>query len=182
MPADYAIKGGGYSGLRPSHFYATSSDLVAIEQDMPRFRRAMARSRCRPASCSARPTACCPTSRMGWRCRTGSPGSTSRSLDGIGHMPQFVATDRVVAFIRAHGGEGRSGASFWRRRRLRGSLCSAPRSPCDVSLRSAAPTNSRKSGCARCGELLVGQQPQARAHRLDRPLDTRTMCAEPSPR
>ena len=37
VPADYAIKGGGFSGLRPSHFYATASDLVAVDQEMQHF-------------------------------------------------------------------------------------------------------------------------------------------------
>ena len=33
-PEDYIIAGGGMLGLRPSHFYATSSDIVAIEKDL----------------------------------------------------------------------------------------------------------------------------------------------------
>ncbi len=36
-PADYVIEGGGMVGLRPSHFYATATDTVAIEHDLARI-------------------------------------------------------------------------------------------------------------------------------------------------
>ena len=36
-PADYIIEGGGMVGLRPSHFYATATDTVAIEHDLARI-------------------------------------------------------------------------------------------------------------------------------------------------
>src|SRR5688572_1977516 len=36
-PADYAVGGGGMAGLRPSHIYATASDVVAIEHDLERL-------------------------------------------------------------------------------------------------------------------------------------------------
>jgi hypothetical protein len=35
VPADFAIKGGALLGLRPTSFYATSSDLMAANDDLP---------------------------------------------------------------------------------------------------------------------------------------------------
>jgi pimeloyl-ACP methyl ester carboxylesterase len=35
VPADFAIKGGALLGLRPKSFYATSSDLMAANDDLP---------------------------------------------------------------------------------------------------------------------------------------------------
>lgn len=34
-PADFAVAGGGQLGLRPWTFYATSSDMVAVNEDLP---------------------------------------------------------------------------------------------------------------------------------------------------
>jgi pimeloyl-ACP methyl ester carboxylesterase len=36
-PADFAVAGGGRLGLRPRTFYATSSDMVAVSEDLPRM-------------------------------------------------------------------------------------------------------------------------------------------------
>ncbi len=35
VPADYPTRGGGLLGLRPKSFYNTSSDLVAVNEDLP---------------------------------------------------------------------------------------------------------------------------------------------------
>jgi pimeloyl-ACP methyl ester carboxylesterase len=35
VPADFATKGGALLGLRPKSFYATSSDLMAVNDDLP---------------------------------------------------------------------------------------------------------------------------------------------------
>jgi pimeloyl-ACP methyl ester carboxylesterase len=35
VPADFATKGGALLGLRPTSFYATSSDLMAVNDDLP---------------------------------------------------------------------------------------------------------------------------------------------------
>ncbi len=36
-PADYATRGGGLLGLRPRAFYSTSTDLMAVAEDLPGF-------------------------------------------------------------------------------------------------------------------------------------------------
>ncbi|KAB0632335.1 alpha/beta hydrolase [Burkholderia stagnalis] len=39
VPKDFPVKGGGLLGLRPSSFYATASDLIAVPEDMPALER-----------------------------------------------------------------------------------------------------------------------------------------------
>jgi pimeloyl-ACP methyl ester carboxylesterase len=99
-PADYMTEGGGWLGLRPSHFYGASTDIVDLVDD--------------PAPISDR------------YCEIAVPvgilyGTADRVLDhrkhgadmvgkipnldlelaeGVGHMPQFAEPERTVAFIR----------------------------------------------------------------------------------
>ncbi|TGR36399.1 alpha/beta hydrolase, partial [Mesorhizobium sp. M8A.F.Ca.ET.198.01.1.1] len=39
VPADYMVAGGGWLGLRPSQYFATSTDFVAVEQDLDRIEK-----------------------------------------------------------------------------------------------------------------------------------------------
>jgi pimeloyl-ACP methyl ester carboxylesterase len=99
VPLDYMIEGGGWCGLRPGHFYATSSDLVAIEQDLGRIEQRYGEI--------AMPTgilfgAADHVLDIGIH---GTPMAEKvraldfEAVDGLGHMPQFVAVERVAAFI-----------------------------------------------------------------------------------
>ncbi len=84
-PEDYIIAGGGMLGLRPSHFFATSSDIVAIEKDLRRDRGALRRDQDAGGhDVRHAPTACLTTSGTGCRCATRSPGSISNSSTGRG--------------------------------------------------------------------------------------------------
>ena len=99
-PADYMVDGGGWCGLRPSHFYATSTDVVAIERDLgglePRYGEIAM-----PAGIL-----------FGTRDRVlgihvhGAPmtekirGLDFEPVEGLGHMPQFIEPERVTAFIK----------------------------------------------------------------------------------
>ncbi|RWM72047.1 MAG: alpha/beta hydrolase [Mesorhizobium sp.] len=99
-PADYMVEGGGWSGLRPSHFYATSTDIVAIEHDLDRIEQRYGEI--------TMPTGIL----FGASDRVlsihihGQPMAEKiRDLDfecveGLGHMPQFIEPERVTAFIR----------------------------------------------------------------------------------
>ncbi|ODT20727.1 MAG: esterase [Mesorhizobium sp. SCN 65-12] len=99
VPIDYMIQGGGWCGLRPGHFYATSSDLVAIERDLGRIEQrygeiAMptgilfgAADHVLDIGIHGRP--------MAGKVRA----LDFEAVDGLGHMPQFVAVERVAAFI-----------------------------------------------------------------------------------
>lgn len=99
-PKDYIVGGGGLLGLRPSHYEATVMDLVAIEQDLGRL-EARYGELSMPVGIV-----------FGTADRVLSPEEHGQPLagrirdfelnllDGIGHMPQFAATDEVEAFIR----------------------------------------------------------------------------------
>ena len=99
-PADYMTKGGGYSGLRPSHFYATSSDLVATRIDMPRLAARYREIEMPVGIIFGTADQVLPYAEHGLAMQDRIAGLDLEILDGIGHMPQFVASDRVAAFIR----------------------------------------------------------------------------------
>jgi pimeloyl-ACP methyl ester carboxylesterase len=100
MPADYPISGGGFSGLRPSHFYATSSDLMASGLDMPRLQARYGEIKVPVAILFGTADRVLPHKPHGIAMKDKIAGVDLDLLEGIGHMPQFAATDAVVAFIR----------------------------------------------------------------------------------
>lgn len=100
VPADYAIKGGGFSGLRPSHFYATASDLVAVDLEMPRVMARYGEIRIPVGILFGTADRVLDYQLHGVAMQERIAGLDLELLDGVGHMPQFVAADRVVAFIR----------------------------------------------------------------------------------
>ncbi|WP_246677198.1 MULTISPECIES: alpha/beta fold hydrolase [unclassified Mesorhizobium] len=53
VPVDYMIGGGGWLGLRPSHYFATSTDVVAVERDLGQIEKRYRDKRYRQAFCSA---------------------------------------------------------------------------------------------------------------------------------
>ncbi len=99
-PKDYIVAGGGLLGLRPSHFEATSTDFVALKGELGRYEA-------RLAEIDAPVDVLFGTADQVIRHEDHAlplagrvKGFELELLDGIGHMPQFVATDRVEAFIR----------------------------------------------------------------------------------
>jgi pimeloyl-ACP methyl ester carboxylesterase len=100
MPANYPIQGGGMLGLRPSHFYATSSDLVASALDMERLQANYAEIAVPVGILFGTADRVLPHRAHGIAMKDKIGGLELELLDGIGHMPQFAATDAVEAFIR----------------------------------------------------------------------------------
>jgi len=100
MPADYPIAGGGFSGLRPSHFYATSSDLVATSTDMQRLEARYGEIKVPVGILFGTADRVLPYKPHGLAMKDKIAGLDLELADGIGHMVQFAATDQVVAFIR----------------------------------------------------------------------------------
>lgn len=99
-PADYAIAGGAMSALTPEHFFATSTDFGAIG-------RVMREQQERYGELALPVGIIVGTADrvIDWEKHSkGMVGKVSgldlETLEGIGHMPQFAATDRVEAFIR----------------------------------------------------------------------------------
>lgn len=100
VPADYAIGGGGYLGLRPSHFYATSSDIVAVEQDLPAQMERYGEIRMPVGILFGSRDRVLHHTRHGLAMEGKVEGIDIEILEGIGHMPQFVEAGKVAAFVK----------------------------------------------------------------------------------
>ncbi|MEX0407018.1 alpha/beta fold hydrolase [Aquibium sp. LZ166] len=100
VPAEYAIAGGGYLGLRPSHFHATSSDLVAVEQDLPQQVGRYGEIRMPVGILFGSRDRVLHHTHHGLAMQGKIEGIDIEILDGIGHMPQFVEAEKVASFIR----------------------------------------------------------------------------------
>jgi pimeloyl-ACP methyl ester carboxylesterase len=105
MPADYPVAGGGMLGLRPSHFYATSSDLMASGLDMPRLMGRYGEIKVPVGILFGTGDRVLPHKPHGIAMTNKLPGVDLELLDGIGHMPHFVATDAVDGFVRRMAGK-----------------------------------------------------------------------------
>lgn len=99
-PADFAIAGGAMAGLRPSHFYATSTDMVAIETDMPRQETRYGELEIPVGILYGDKDRVISHRVHGVPMREKVAGLDLEILEGVGHMPQYAETVRVVAFIR----------------------------------------------------------------------------------
>ena len=99
-PPDFAVEGGGLSVLRPSHFYASVSDLVALEHDL-----AAQQTRYGELSVPVGVFFGTADRVLDWR-HHGLPMKDEIAAldfeiaDGMGHMPQYAVTNRVAAFVR----------------------------------------------------------------------------------
>ncbi|MBL8584251.1 MAG: hypothetical protein JNL61_18760 [Rhizobiaceae bacterium] len=100
MTPDYPIAGGGMAGLRPAHYYATVTDFVAIGDTLPPYEA-------RYGAIGVPVGVIFGTADRVLDYRINGLAMAEKlrdveieTLDGIGHMPQFVAPERVEAFVR----------------------------------------------------------------------------------
>ena len=99
FPADYMIDGGGWLGLRPAHFHATSSDIVAVEQDLGRIEQRYGEITMPAGIFFGTADRVIDIRIHGEPMRGKIKGLDFEALDGVGHMPQFVEPRRVIGFI-----------------------------------------------------------------------------------
>jgi len=99
-PEDYIIDGGGMLGLRPSHFFATSSDFVAIEKDLGEIEARYAEIRMPAAMMFGSADRVLDYKQHGLPMRDKIAGLDFELVDGLGHMLQFMARERVAEVIK----------------------------------------------------------------------------------
>jgi pimeloyl-ACP methyl ester carboxylesterase len=98
-PEDYIIAGGGMLGLRPSHIYATASDIVAIEKDLGEIAARYGEIRMPSALMFGTADRVLDHKRHGLPMREKIAGLDFDLADGQGHMLQFMARERVAEMI-----------------------------------------------------------------------------------
>jgi pimeloyl-ACP methyl ester carboxylesterase len=99
-PEDYILAGGGMLGLRPSHFYATSSDIVAIEKDLGGIESRYGEISMPAAMMFGTADRVLDYRRHGLPMREKIGGLDFELLDGHGHMLQFMASESVAEVIK----------------------------------------------------------------------------------
>lgn len=99
-PADYMVAGGGWLGLRPSHFYATSTDFTAVELDIDKLSPRYGEIRLPVGILAGDRDQVLDTSQQTLPMRDAIAGVDIEILPGVGHMPQFVEPGKTAAFIR----------------------------------------------------------------------------------
>lgn len=100
VPADYAIGGGGYLGLRPSHFAATAADFVAAQTAMPDQQTRYGALAMPVGILFGDADRVLDHAVHGLAMRNAVEGLDLEILEGVGHMPQFVEPARTAGFIR----------------------------------------------------------------------------------
>ena len=99
-PHDYAVAGGAMAAMRPSHFYATSTDLVALRHDMPALETRHGEIAVPCGILFGSADRVLNHRRHGLAVDGRIAGLDLEIAEGIGHMLQYAETERVVAFIR----------------------------------------------------------------------------------
>ncbi len=98
-PEDYIVAGGGMLGLRPSHFFATASDIVAIEQDLAEIEKRYGEIAMPAAMMFGSADRVLDPVRHGLPMREKIPGLDFELIEGQGHMLQFMSRDQVIGMI-----------------------------------------------------------------------------------
>ena len=98
-PEDYIVAGGGMLGLRPSHFYATSSDFVAIEKDLGEIEARYGEISMPAAMMFGTADRVLDHTRHGLPMRDKIAGLDFELVEGQGHMLQFTDSGSVARMI-----------------------------------------------------------------------------------
>jgi len=97
---DYMTKGGGWLGLRPSHFEATVVDYLAAERDVPALSLRYEEIKVPTGILYGDQDGLLDYREQGLAMAGRIDDVEIELLPGIGHMPQFVEQAAVEAFIR----------------------------------------------------------------------------------
>jgi pimeloyl-ACP methyl ester carboxylesterase len=106
VPESFAIEGGGLLAARPAAFYASSSDLVAVKDDLPALVARYGELRLPVSILYAREDNLLDCRKHG-ECTAGEiEGARLEMVEG-GHMLPFTQPELTARFIRQAAGEGR---------------------------------------------------------------------------
>ncbi len=100
IPLDYGTKGGGLLSLRPSAFYTASSDLVAINDDLPGYAARYGTLAVPVGILFGSADRILDPAIHGRKTAAMIPGAELDLVQGGGHMTPIAAPERTVAFIR----------------------------------------------------------------------------------
>jgi pimeloyl-ACP methyl ester carboxylesterase len=100
VPKDYATGGGGLLGLRPSHFEATATDFVALEHELARYEARLEQLAMPVGVMFGTADKVINHEDHALPLAGRIKDLELELLEGIGHMLQFVASDRVEGLIR----------------------------------------------------------------------------------
>ncbi len=98
-PADFATRGGGLLGLRPRSFYSTSTDLMAVNEDLPGFAARYGTLRLPTGILFGSDDLVLSAEAHGRRMIDQVPGLTYETIPG-GHMIPLTQPEAVAGFIR----------------------------------------------------------------------------------
>jgi len=99
-PADYMTKGGGSLGLRPAHFYGSSTDVTDISGDYPALEQRYGEIKLPIGILFGTADKVLDYRANGLDMVGKIPGLDLELLEGVGHMPQFAEPKRTADFIR----------------------------------------------------------------------------------
>ncbi|MBA3449080.1 MAG: alpha/beta hydrolase [Pseudaminobacter sp.] len=100
VPDDYIVEGGGFAGLRPSHIYATATDVTAVEHDLRRIQERYGEIKIPAGLMFGASDGVLDHKMHGLSMRNKIAGLDLEIVEGMGHMPQYAETEKVNAFIR----------------------------------------------------------------------------------
>lgn len=98
-PDDYGVAGGGMAGLRPSHFFATATDMVAIEHDIAALQARYGEIKMPAGMLFGTADRVLDHRVHGLPMQGAIAGLDVEIVEGLGHMPHYVERQRVIAFI-----------------------------------------------------------------------------------
>ena len=98
-PADYAVAGGAFSALRPSHFFGTSTDLMAVDPVMLEQQERYGELKLPVGVIYGTADRVLDWEKHGKLLESAVRGLDAEYLDGVGHMPQYAQPERVAAFV-----------------------------------------------------------------------------------
>ena len=100
VPADFATRGGGLLGLRPKSFYNTSSDLAAVNEDLPGMMKRYGGLSIPLGMLFAKGDRILDYRRQGEAMKQTCPALDLVLLDEHGHMLPVTAPDSTAGLIR----------------------------------------------------------------------------------